>query len=190
VAVERYTLSPERPADAPYLCLGQLVGYKRVDLAVRVCAMTGRSLVVAGEGEEWGRLRSLAGPTVRFVGRVDDRQADQLYGGSRALIFPGEEDFGMVPVEAQAAGCPVIAYARGGALETVRENETGLFFAEQSEASLLDALERFEAGPGFAPDVLREQAGRFAERHFQSAMRAQIEATMESVRTGRGRSAC
>jgi glycosyltransferase involved in cell wall biosynthesis len=150
--------------------------------------MTGRELVVAGDGPDWNRLRSLAGPTIRFMGRVDDQKADQLYGSSRALIFPGEEDFGMVPVEAQAAGCPVIAYARGGALETVRDNETGLFFAEQSAASLIDALDRFEAGPGFLPQVLREQAERFTEDRFQTAMRAQIDATVASVRGGSGRS--
>lgn len=186
VDVARYTSGgatrPAQMADAPYLCLGQLVGYKRVDLAVRACTRSNRPLIVAGEGAEKTRLQHIAGPTVRFIGRVDDAEAARLYATSRALLFPGEEDFGMVPVEAQAAGCPVIAYGRGGALETVINDETGLFFAEQTEDALLRALDRFESGPGFAPERLRAQAERFTEEGFQTAMRAEIEATLEAVK--------
>ena len=189
VEAERYAAAGMGAASersgAPYLCLGQLVGYKRADLAVRACSLTGRRLVVAGEGEELEKLRRLAGPGVTFVGRVDDAEAARLYATSRALIFPGEEDFGMVPVEAQAAGCPVIAYGRGGALETVRDGETGLFFEEQSVEALTRALDGFESGPGFAPEVLRLHAELFSESRFQTAMRAEIEATMAAVREGR-----
>ena len=180
VDVAQYGLSRER--GEAYLCLGQHVGYKRTDLAVQACTRTGRRLVVAGEGEETARLRAMAGPSVSFVGRVNDAEAARLYGTSRALIFPGEEDFGMVPVEAQATGCPVVAYGRGGALETVRDGETGLFFAEQTVEALCEALDRFESGPGFAPDVLRAQAERFGEERFRAEMEHEIETALQGVR--------
>lgn len=187
VDVDRYAgASSALPGiDAPYLCLGQLVPYKRVDVAVEACTRTGRRLVVAGEGADRGRLERLAGPTVTFLGRIDDEQAARLYAQCRALLFPGEEDFGMVPVEAQAAGRPVIAYGRGGALETVLEGETGLFFPEQNVASLIAALDRFEQSPPFDPAVIKAHAARFSEARFHQEMRIQIDAAMDAVREGK-----
>ncbi len=185
VDTARYPIAGPPAPDAPYLCLGQLVAYKRTDLAVRACTESGRPLIVAGEGADRARLERLAGPSVRFVGRVDDAEAARLYASCRALIFPGEEDFGMVPVEAQASGRPVIAYGRGGALETVRDNETGLFFGEQTVPALLEALNRFEARPAFEPAVLRAQAERFGEAIFQERFLAEAEACLEAVRSGR-----
>ena len=178
-----YLLNRAPAPDAPYLCLGQLVPYKRTDLAVQACSETGRPLIVAGEGKDRARLERMAGPSVRFVGRVDDAEAARLYASCRALIFPGEEDFGMVPVEAMAAGCPVIAYGRGGALETVRDNETGLFFANQSVPSLLEALKRFETRESFDPAILRSQAERFNETVFHEKIQAEVEACLKAVRT-------
>ena len=110
-----------------YLCLSELVSYKRVDLAVEACTRTGRRLVVAGDGPERKRLESIAGPTVSFVGRVDNAALPALYAGCKAFLFPGEEDFGITPLEAMAAGRPVIAYGRGGVLDSVADGETGIF---------------------------------------------------------------
>lgn len=151
-----------------YLCLGQLVDYKRVDLAVRACTRLNRPLVVAGEGEARASLEALAGPTVRFVGRRDGADIGRLYAGCRALLFPGEEDFGIVPVEAMATGAPVIAYGRGGVTETVIEGATGLFFEEQRVESLVAAIEDFERREsGFDPAVIRARALAFSGERFE-----------------------
>ena len=118
VDIETFRAVPRRPSD--YLvAFGRLVAYKRVDLAVEACTRIGVRLVVAGDGPDRPRLEAMAGPTVEFVGRVSDADYHHLLSGARALLFPGEDDFGIVPVEAQAAGCPVIALGRGGALDTV-----------------------------------------------------------------------
>lgn len=158
---------PPEP-DGGYLYVGQLTRYKRADLAVKVCTALGRRLTVVGEGEERKNLEALAGPTVSFAGRADEETLRAHLRTCRAVLFPGEEDFGMVPVEALAAGRPVIAFGRGGALETVRHGLGGLLFAEQSEESLGRAIEDYESGAhAFAPDVLRKEAERFAPAVFK-----------------------
>ena len=126
-----------------YLCLSELVSYKRVDLAVEACTRTGRRLVVAGDGPERKRLESIAGPTVSFVGRVDNAALPALYAGCKAFLFPGEEDFGITPLEAMAAGRPVIAYGRGGVLDSVADGETGIFFERQTADALTEALDLY-----------------------------------------------
>lgn len=166
VDTESYHLSAEQ--DDYYLLAGQLVGYKRADLAVRAFNDFGRRLVVIGEGEELRVLRSMAGTNVEFLGRQPDHILSRYYARCRALIFPGEEDFGMVPVEAMAAGRPVIALARGGALETVIEGETGIFFQDQTVDSLRAAVLRFEASDiGFDPQRIREHALTFGRERFR-----------------------
>lgn len=153
-----------------YLYVGQLTAYKRVDLAVRACTLLGKRLVVVGEGEERKRLAHLAGPGITFAGRQDKDSLRDLMRKCRALLFPGEEDFGIVPLEALAAGRPVIAFARGGALETVDHGRTGLLFPVQDVPSLCRAIEEFETGRHeFDPAVLTEQAGRFSPEAFQNA---------------------
>ena len=122
--------------------------------------------MVAGAGNELERLKTTAGKNVEFLGRVSDEQLDELYSTCRALIFPGIEDFGMVPVEAQAAGAPVIAFRAGGALETIMENETGIFFDEQSADSLIEAVNRFEKMQ-FDPLICRQQAKKFSPDNFR-----------------------
>ncbi|MDR3044109.1 MAG: glycosyltransferase [Desulfovibrio sp.] len=172
-----------RPAEgAPYLCLGQLVGYKRVDLAVRACTATGRPLIVAGEGEMRSALEAVAGPTVRFVGRLDDAAVRAMYAQSRALLFPGEEDFGMVPVEAMASGRPVIAYGRGGALETVVDGGTGLFFGTQDVDALVAALDRFEREEQrFDPLRIAAHARNFGEERFRTEFGAVVEEALRDM---------
>jgi glycosyltransferase involved in cell wall biosynthesis len=152
-----------------FLVVSRLVPYKRVDLAVLACTQLGLPLVVAGDGPERARLGTMAGPTVRFAGQVDDAGLRELYRGCRALIFPGEEDFGIVPVEAQACGRPVIAYARGGVLETVIPGRTGALFDEQSVASLRMAVGEFEPGR-FDSAAIRAHAQRFSPQRFARAM--------------------
>lgn len=162
-----------------YLVVGQLVDYKRMDLAISACNQLGRSLRVVGEGEQYVRLRKLAGPTIQFCGALSDDDLYEQYAHCRALLFPGEEDFGIVPVEALSFGRPVIAYGRGGVTETVTsfsdesdispENATGLFFAEQSCDALAAAIQKFEAAEHrFRPAFIKQQADRFAPYCFRT----------------------
>jgi glycosyltransferase involved in cell wall biosynthesis len=145
-AVEKYELI-QRDVKDYYLVLGQLAENKRVDIAIDACAALGKKLVVAGGGSS-GRLRKRAGGGISFAGRVSDEEAARLLSQAKALLFPGIEDMGLVPIEAAAAGCPVIAYRKGGALDTVKENVTGIFFDEQSAAALSAAILRFETMEG------------------------------------------
>lgn len=135
----------EAPADVGdfYLCAGQITPYKRIEIAVEACTRLGRRLVVLGAGAT-PALRRLAGSTVEFLGSVDDATMNRHFATCKALLFPGVEDFGIVPLEVMASGRPVVAFARGGALETVVEGKTGLFFHEQTTEAVIDAIERFE----------------------------------------------
>jgi glycosyltransferase involved in cell wall biosynthesis len=143
VAIERF-LDTERKPENFYLFFGQLTGYKRADLAIKACIASKRRLVVAGAGRQKARRYEKSG-YVSFTGRVSDEELVSLLSRARALIFPGIEDFGIVPVEANAAGCPVIAFREGGAGDTVLENVTGIFFDEQTPGSLIKALDFFES---------------------------------------------
>jgi len=184
-------ISPE--VDDYYLTVGQLVDYKRVDLAIEACNRLRRPLRIIGEGEEFERLRTLAGPTVKFLGHLPDQELRENYARCRALLFPGEEDFGIVPVEAQSFGRPVIAFGRGGALETVvggspsdpgaPEASTGVFFAEQSADSLAGAIRLFESNESrFSPAFIQRHAERFGVSRFKAEMRAFISARMLEFR--------
>jgi glycosyltransferase involved in cell wall biosynthesis len=154
--------------DDYYLCVGRLVGYKRFDLAVEAFNTNGKHLVIAGEGSESRKLKKLARGRIDFLKWVPDDQLMQLYSRCKALILPGEEDFGIAPVEAQASGRPVIAYGRGGVLDTVVPRKTGLFFQQQSPEHLNDAIQRFEAdSTGFDPYLIREHASKFSKEVFQ-----------------------
>lgn len=175
VDTQAYT-AREQTGGEHYLCFGRLTHYKRVDLAIQACNRLGRPLLIIGDGEERQRLEAQAGPTVRFLGRLDDDAVRELLRKSRALLFPGEEDFGIIPVEAMSAGVPVIAYGRGGARETVRDGVTGLLFEEQSADSLQAAIERFETREdGFSPAALHAHAELFSEARFAEAFKAEVE---------------
>ncbi|MFQ5889924.1 MAG: glycosyltransferase family 4 protein [Gemmatimonadota bacterium] len=179
VDTESFTTSAE--TDDNFLFLSELVRYKRPDLAVEAFNRLGKPLVVIGEGEELAGLRRLAGPTVRLLGRQPFAAIRDHYARCRALIFPGEEDFGIVPVEAMAAGRPVIAFGRGGARETVVDGVTGLFFDEQTPEALCEAVRRFEAEEGrFSSERIREHARGFDRAVFKERMRASIERLLES----------
>ncbi len=149
-----------------FLVASRLVPYKRVDLAVQACTQLGMPLVVAGDGPEFARLRAMAGPAVRFVGEVDDEALRGYYRGCTALLFPGIEDFGLVPVEAQACGRPVIAFAAGGALESVVAGRSGTFFSAQTTESLVGALRVFDPDAYHRAEI-RQHAERFSVARFQ-----------------------
>ncbi len=160
-----------------YLCAGRLVGYKRTGLIVEACQRLGRRLRIAGTGPEEGTLRRLAGADVTMLGEVSTDALWNEYAGCRALLFAADEDFGMVPLEAQACGRPVVAYGRGGSLETVRgrqPNRTGILFAEQSVTSLVRGIEEFEAADAagsFDAKVIREWADGFRTEVFLARVR-------------------
>jgi glycosyltransferase involved in cell wall biosynthesis len=167
VDTEFFSLSERRPEDF-YLFFGQLVDYKRADIAIEACVQSGRKLVVAGSGKKDTRRYGKSG-LVRFLGRVSDEEIRGLFSRARALLFPGIEDLGLVPIEANAAGCPVIAFRKGGALDTVKENVTGLFFDEQNAASLIRAMDRFEASEeNFKNrEAFTAQVGQFSKEAFK-----------------------
>ncbi|NLS76115.1 MAG: glycosyltransferase family 4 protein, partial [Chloroflexi bacterium] len=128
-----------------YLSLGRLIPYKRVDLVVRAFNQLGLPLHIVGDGRDRAALEAIAKPNIRFLGRLSDAEVREQYAGCRAFVFPGEEDFGITPVEAQAAGRPVIAYAGGGALDTVLDGETGILFRDKTPEALAEAVMRCEA---------------------------------------------
>jgi len=158
-----------------YLYAGELRDYKRPDLAVESCLRMGRRLVVVGNGKmRESLMRRIEGRgEVIFLGRVSDEELRGVFANARALLFPGIEDFGIVPVEAQAAGTPVIAFGQGGALETVRNGETGVFFSDPTAESLCEAIELFE-GCLWDSGACRRNAARFSPSAFKSKMRGML----------------
>lgn len=185
VDVERFRPTTAEREDF-YLIVTALVPYKRVDLAVEAFTRLRRPLVVVGSGPELARLRraGAASPHVRFTGRLSDPEVADLMGRCRAFVMPQEEDFGIAAVEAQAAGAPVIAFGRGGALETVvggsgaeGEGATGVFFPDQTPEALADAVLGFES-LGFDADRLRENARRFTKDVFFEGIRTEVGALL------------
>ena len=177
VDLARFTAgSPGEGRGGYFLWLGALAPYKRVDLALEAFRRTGLPLWVAGDGQEAGRLRGALPPNVKLLGKVADADVPGLYRDARALVFPGEEDFGITPLEAQASGRPVIALGRGGALETVTAR-TGVLFREQTVEGLVEAVRTFEAQfePGFRPEEARAQAARFSPEAFEVGIRGQLQ---------------
>ena len=172
------------PREDFYLAVSAFAPYKRLDLAMTACKRLGRPLVVVGAGQDAARLRRQAGPETRFLGWQPDAAIRALMRRCRALLFPGEEDFGIVPVEAMGCGAPVIAYGRGGVAETVippggRHAPTGLFFAEQTADCLADALTAFEMRPDeFTAAAARRQALRFNKQRYEEEMMAFLAASL------------
>ncbi len=160
---------PAREGTEYYLSVSRLISHKRVDIAVKACAQTGRKLVVVGDGPERAKLEQMAGEGITFAGRVSDEQLQALYRGAKGLIFPSYEDYGIVPLEAQAWGVPVIAYGKGGSLETVQESISGMFFDRQEVDSLVEALNRFEAA-SFDPEQIRRWVSRFDVKSFMRGL--------------------
>jgi glycosyltransferase involved in cell wall biosynthesis len=163
-----------------FLVVGQLVPYKRADLAVEAFNRLGKPLVVIGDGPQFGRLKKQAGPNVQMLGWQPTAVVRGYYAHCRALVFPGEEDFGMVPVECMASGRPVLAYRKGGALETVLEGVTGMFFDEQTPQSLMDAVHRFEESESvFSSEQITMYAQAYGKDRFKESMGKAIDQFMK-----------
>jgi glycosyltransferase involved in cell wall biosynthesis len=172
VHTKRFALADHH--DDYFLIVSRLIPYKRIDLAVQAFNDLGLPLWIGGDGRDRQSLEAMAGPNVRFLGRIPDEELGPLLAHCRAFVFPGLEDFGITPVEAMAAGRPVIAYAGGGALDSVVEGVTGTFFHEQTPASLVDAVRRFD-GAAFDPMAIRAHAERFDVSVFKSRLHTFIE---------------
>lgn len=186
VDTEFYHAVPERPlAEEYYLVVSALVPYKRVDLAVEACNRSGKRLVVIGEGPEKKRLERLAGGTVTFLGWESDERLRQWFSHCSALLFPGEEDFGIVPVEAQACGSPVIALARGGALETVIDRATGVLFSDQTVEGMQAAIAAHES-LSYDRAAIVANAQRFSRQAFRDRLSAKIDQLMATPGAGSG----
>jgi glycosyltransferase involved in cell wall biosynthesis len=207
VDVARFAAEPRAPAAGAaigrpfYLLAGAFAPYKRGELAIEACGRLGRRVIVVGTGQEDRALRALAGPNVEFIGWASDAHLAELYRQAQALIFPGEEDFGIVPVEAMASGCPVIALGRGGAVETVgrgADAETlarvaaggvarvpgGVLFGTQTADGIAAAIRVLEAEP-VDRSALPDRARPFAEGRFDREFREAFERHWSAWRTGR-----
>lgn len=170
IDVDRFGAAPSTRLDGgPFVAAGRLVAYKRFDLAVEAANRAGVELVVAGDGPELDRLAAMAGPTVRLVVSPSDDELRRLLAGARAFVFPGVEDFGMLPVEAQACGTPVVARRAGGALDSVVEGVTGVFVDADDPAAWAAALAAFDPG-AFDPDAIRAHAATFSVDHFRTRL--------------------
>jgi glycosyltransferase involved in cell wall biosynthesis len=164
VEVNRFSVS--REVAEHYLVVSRLVPYKRIDLAIEAFNRLELPLWIVGDGRDRPSLERMASSNIRFLGHVEDKEMGRLLATCRALVFPGEEDFGIAPLEAQAAGRPVVAYAAGGALETVKDGETGLLFHEQEPEALAHAVMRLQRLE-IDPEVVREHAFRFDRALFE-----------------------
>jgi glycosyltransferase involved in cell wall biosynthesis len=175
--------SPSDGYDDYFLVVGRLIPYKRTDLAVRACTRLRLPLKVIGDGRDRQKLQRMAGPTVEFLGRLSDEETRRYLARCRALIFPGEEDFGITPVEAMASGRPVIAFAGGGALETVVEGVTGCFFTEPTVDSLAAVLAGFDPAR-FDPRAIAAHAAQFHTEVFKQKLRSFLDQEYTAFRRG------
>lgn len=170
-----------------YIAFSRLVPYKRIDLAISAIHGTGKKLIVIGSGSEEKNLKMLAqgDPNITFTGRVSDKELRNYMQTCKALIFCAEEDFGLVPLEAQACGSPVIAFGRGGACETVIDGKTGLFFSQQKKEAVQDAIERFESAYKkglFDPQIISAHANTFTEERFRTEFFEIVKQTQNSIK--------
>lgn len=162
-----------------YLMVGRLVSYKKFDLAIRAFNKLGFRLKIVGGGVLLKRLKKMAGPNIEFIGplKSSGKKLRSIYAAAKALIYPQEEDFGLVPLESMAAGRPVIAYKKGGALETVQDGETGVFFEKQNEKALVEAVKRFEKMK-FDREKIQQHAKKFNKERFKRKISEYIEARL------------
>lgn len=175
-----------RDKSSPFLIVSRFMPYKRIDLAIEACNRLQLPLVIIGSGRDEQRLKKLAGPTIRFMGRLSDEEVLRYYARCRALILPGEEDFGITPLEAQASGRPVIAYGAGGALASVIDGVTGTFFDEQTVDCLATTLAAFDE-TRFDTQTIRNHALEFDKPRFHRRMLQFIEAKMSAAKSHESR---
>ncbi|WP_339292133.1 glycosyltransferase [Paenibacillus sp. FSL W8-0187] len=178
VEVSRFSVKEGEPEDY-FLVVSRLVSYKKIDLAIEACTQSGKRLIVIGDGPDRPRLEQLAGDTITFLGRKSDEDVVRYMQNCKALIFPGIEDFGITPLEANACGRPIIAYYGGGALDTIIAEQTGLYFEEQSIDSLVKTINRFDQYD-WDPQYIRQHAEQFSEHIFIERMQSIIESSLNS----------
>jgi glycosyltransferase involved in cell wall biosynthesis len=191
VDVTRFTRA-RKPGNS-YLMVGAFAPNKRVDLAIEAFNRLRLPLRIVGKGQEEQRLRRIAGPTIEFLGALPNAAIEELYASSRAFVFPGVEDFGITPLEAMASGLPVIAFGAAGALETVVDGETGVFFGTQTVESLIEAVIRVERGDlRFEEQKLRERAAQFSKARFQERFLEAVDGALRRVcvRSQEARATC
>jgi len=181
VETERFRPVAQSEVEDYFLIVSRLIPYKRIDLAVEVATRLNLPLKIGGTGRDLDRLRAIAGPTVEFLGYVPDDELPGLMAKAKAFLFPGLEDFGITPVQAEAAGRPVIAYQGGGALDTVIPGITGEYFAEQTVDSLAAVMKQFDAKK-YDPDVIRKHALQFDTRIFEAQIKSFVEQAWEAHR--------
>jgi len=165
--IEQYLNIERKPQDY-YLFFGQITSYKKVDLALEACNKSGRKLIIAGAGADKKLISKYKkNKKIIFKGKVTNEEVSSLFSGARALLYPGIEDLGLIPIEANAAGCPVIAFRDGGALDTIKENVTGIFFNEQTPESLINAMDLFENNfNNVNREVFNEHVKQFSKEAF------------------------
>ncbi len=173
VDVTAFHLAPPQDLGDYFLIISRLIPYKRIDLAIEAFNQTGLPLVIAGDGRDRARLQARAQSNIKFLGRVSDEERLDLMARCNAFVFPGEEDFGITPLEANAAGRPVIAYGGGGALDTIVEGMNGTLFHAPTTEALIDTLQNFRAS-AFDPHQIRAHAEKFDTRVFQDALKQRI----------------
>ncbi len=178
VEAQRFTFDPETQVEDYFLIVSRLIPYKRIDVAIEACNKLHLPLVIVGSGRDLERLKKMAGPTVRFMGQLSDEEVLYYYAHCRALLFPGEEDFGITPLEAQASGRPVIAYGAGGALASVVDGITGVFFQKQTVESLTAALASFDERK-YDPQVIHNHALEFDTPRFHRRILQFVEAKLD-----------
>ncbi|GCE03787.1 glycosyltransferase [Dictyobacter aurantiacus] len=178
VDTKRFPFEPDMLPGDYFLAVSRLIPYKRLDLAIEACNRLQLPLVIIGGGRDEERLKRLAGPTIRFMGRLSDEEVIYYFQHCRAFLFPGEEDFGITPLEAQACGRPIIAYGAGGALASIIDGVTGVFFQEQTVESLASVLATFDERH-FDPQVIHNHALEFDNSRFNRRILQFIEAKMQ-----------
>jgi len=177
VEARRFSFDPSAQIEDYFLVVSRFMPYKRIDLAIRACNQLQLSLVIIGSGRDEKQLKSIAGPTIRFLGRLSDAKMQHYYAHCRALLLPGEEDFGITPLEAHASGRPVVAYGAGGALTSIIDGVTGAFFPEQTVESLVQILASFDER-NYDPQIIRNHALEFDTPRFQRRILQFIEAKL------------
>ncbi len=177
IEASRFPFDPAVEPEEYFLTLSRLIPYKRVDLAIEACNRLHLPLVVIGSGRDLDRLKNLAGPTIRFMGRLSDEEVLHYFARCRAFLSLNEEDFGITPLEAQASGRPVVAYGAGGALTSVVDGVTGTFFAEQTVDSLTSTLASFDEHT-YDPTVIRNHALEFDMPRFKRRILQFVEAKL------------
>ena len=183
VDVDKFTLREAK--EEFYLTASRMVPYKKIDLIVEAFSQTDKKLLVIGDGPDMAKIKSKAGKNVELLGFADDETMADLMGRAKAFVFAAEEDFGITPVEAQACGTPVICFGRGGARETVRDGESGLYFMEQNTKELLAAVAKFEQNyDKFEPTKIRENSLKFSRARFEAEIKSYVEKKYEEFKDG------